>query len=93
MAQFSRGETIICSCEVKNSNGIYTDPQTSMKITITDFQNSDEVDDANMIWTSVGKYHYDWNTSVNNLKGIYTVLFKATDGTRITIKKETIDLR
>ena len=91
--KFNRGETVICSCTVKNSSGTLVDPSTSMKITITDNRNGVEVNDDNMIDDAgLGAYHYDWLTTSTHAKGIYFVFYKATDGTRVSIVKDSLEL-
>ena len=90
MATFQYGETVICSIEVKDENGAYKDPITSMTITISDPHNGVEVSDADMVKDEIGKYHYDYQ--VSGMIGRYTVLYTAKDGTRISIQKDTFNL-
>ena len=89
---FQIGETVICSITVRDADGNLVDPSTSMKITITDSQKSVKVNDQAMINDSKGEYHYDFDTSSLSLAGIYTVTYKATDGSRISIEESTIEL-
>ena len=91
MATFDIGETVICSCEVKDGTGAYKDPSTSMTITIIGRGDFKHVADVAMTKNSVGHYHYDFN-SVGVSADSFTVVYKATDGTRITIEKERFDL-
>ena len=91
MANFDIGETVICSCEVKDSAGAYKDPATSMKITITDKNYVVKVNNVDMTKDAVGKYHYDCQTA-GYIDGKYVVEYKATDGSRISIQKETFIL-
>jgi len=91
MSSFDIGETVICSLEVKDDNGDYKDPSTSMKITITDKFNVVKVDSVDMTKDSTGKYHYDCQTT-DYVDGKYDVKYVATDGTRITIQKEIFNL-
>ncbi len=88
---FYIGETVICSVEVKNKTNVLSDPATAMKITITDKSMVVKVDAVAMTQDSTGKYHYDCQT-VGYDAGDYAVEFKAIDGTRITIEKETFNL-
>ena len=88
---FDVGETIICSCEVKGATGAYKDPQTSMKITITDKNWVVKVNNADMTKDATGKYHYDFQTA-GCIDGKYIVEYTATDGVRITIQKESFIL-
>ena len=87
---FDIGETITFSCEVK-ANGVYQDPSISMKITLTDKHKAVKADAADMTKGATGKYYYDCQT-VGYLDGKYEVKYTATDGTRITIEKETFTL-
>ena len=92
MASFDCGETVICSVEVKDDAGAYKDPATSMKITIIDRSWAIKVDAAGMTKDATGKYHYDFQTA-GCINGKYEVVYKATDGTRITIQKEFFTLQ
>ena len=87
------GETIICSVEVKNDAGTLVDPATSMNIVIDQItpQYANKVTSTGMTQDSTGKYHYDCQTA-SYLPGGYTITYTATDGTRITIKKDTFAL-
>jgi len=93
MLTFDIGETVICSCEIKDDSGNYKDPTTSMKITIkrVDPTRASVVTDTAMTPDSTGKYHYDCQT-VDYPEGKYEITYTATDGTRITIEKETFKL-
>jgi len=88
---FDIGETVICSIEIKDDNGEYKDPATSMKITITDKHKNIKVDNVAMTPDDVGKYHYDCQTA-GYLDGKYEVKYIATDGSRITIETESFTL-
>lgn len=88
---FDIGETVICSVEVKNDAGTLVDPATSMKITITDKNKAVVVNAVTMTKDSTGKYHYDCQTT-GYIDGKYEVSYKATDGTRITIERQTFEL-
>ena len=89
---FQIGETVICSATVRNVAGALVDPSTSMKITITDSRNSIKVSNQNMSKDGTGEYHYDFDTSSLSLTGIYTVSYKATDGSRISIEEDPVEL-
>ena len=88
---FDVGETVICSVEVKDDNGVLKDPATSMTITITDKNGAVKVNAVNMGKDSTGKYHYDCQTA-GYIDGEYEVKYIATDGTRITIETESFTL-
>lgn len=89
---FQIGETVICSVTVRDTDGVLADPSTSMKITITDSQKSIKVNNQDMPNDSKGEYHYDFDTSSLSLTGIYTVIYKATDGSRVSIKEDSVEL-
>ena len=90
---YDAGETIICSVEVKNDAGAYKDPATSMKVGITRSTPSFKsiIDWTAMSKDAVGKYHYDFQSAGCSV-GTYVVSYKATDGTRITIETEDLEL-
>jgi len=89
---FNKGETIICSCEVKDSSGKFTAPE-SMKISIIHSKNGLEVNDKDMFPDETGKYHYDYSIPVIEGKYEITVRYKATDGGRITITEDVFQVR
>ena len=93
MASFNILETIICSCEVKNDAGTLIDPATSMTIAINQTSPIGKViiTATAMTKDSVGKYHYDFQTTTVS-GGSYEAIYTATDGTRITIEKDTFNL-
>jgi uncharacterized protein YfaS (alpha-2-macroglobulin family) len=89
---YQLGETVICSVEVRNAAGTLVDPATSMKITITDNKNGTEVDDQAMTKDETGKYHYDWQTNTITAGGVYYILYTATNGTRISIMRDSVEV-
>jgi len=93
MADFNIGETVICSVEVKDDDGAYKDPSTSMKIMVSQTKpdTTIKVASTDMTKDSTGKYHYDVQTTKWG-KGNYQVIYTATDSTRITIEKNTFEL-
>lgn len=92
MASFNIGETVVCSVEVRNTAGTLVDPATSMTITIANPLKAIVVSNQTMTKDATGKYHYDFTSEATYLDGKYTVSYKATDSTRITIAKSTFDL-
>ena len=89
-----RGETIICSVDVRDVNNALYSPSAGMKITITNPSGTDVVDDQAMTNTggATGKYHYDWQAPADAVTGTYEVEYVATDGTRITKQIAHFDL-
>jgi len=91
---YDLGEVVICSITVKNSSGTLTDPATSMNIVIDRKSPNYEaniVSSTAMTKDSTGTYHYDFATASKEV-GTHEVIFTATDGTRITIEKDTFVL-
>lgn len=98
MIQFDIGETVICVLEVKNEAGRCQNLATPPTITILDATSNVQVDNAAMQLDNIdvqlatpGKYHYDYQTEGQS-GGIYEVKYVVTDGSRITIKKESFIL-
>ncbi len=89
---FIRGETVICSCTVKNSAGVLVDPSLSMNITIKDKTGGAVVDNDEMLKDSTGNYHYDWQTTALSLPGVYSIFYIATDGSRVSESKSSEEL-
>ena len=94
MADFQAGETVICSVTITNSvTGALTNPGTSMTITITDPARVTKVVDTQaMVNDSVGKYHYDYTSSVNAPAGVYVVNYVATDGGRVSKQRDQFSI-
>lgn len=92
MARFDIGETVICSIDVRDGDGVLKDPATSMNIEINvpKFK-TNVIASTAMAHDSTGKYHYDYDSS-NALAGDYEAKYTATDGARITIDKDRFSL-
>lgn len=94
METFDIGETVICSCEVRDESDDLIDPATAMEVEIKRLPPKELVVVA---VTSIlpkddtGKYHYDYQ-SVGATPGTYQVEYIATDGLRITRLKDTFGL-
>ena len=93
MATLDLGETIICSVEIRSDAGTLVDPATSVKIMIDRIKPNfaNVVVATDMTKDSTGKYHYDYQTATA-IAGEYEVTYTATDGTRITIEKDSFTL-
>lgn len=89
---FDIGETVICSCEVRDDAGILKDPDTSINIAINRSKPLLEIiSSIAMTKDSTGKYHYEF-ASAGNSVGEYEAIYTATDAGRITIQKESFNL-
>jgi len=84
---YHKGETVICSITVKDSNGIPKDPDTSVLVTIKDPLENKVVENQEMNNSSLGNYYYDFQTS-NCVGGRYFITYKIKDGTRTSIEKD-----
>ena len=93
MAIFEIGETVVCSVTVKNSSDTLVDPSTSMNIEIARIKPGYEavVTSTAMSNDGVGLYHYDFQSADKSL-GYYEVVYTATDGARISIQTDALQL-
>lgn len=92
MEEFARGETVICSCTVKDSDGKLKNPD-SITITIDHALNGLEVDNKGMSRSSVGEYHYDYTTPMDVGKYKVKVWIKVIDMGRTTITEGEFRMR
>jgi hypothetical protein len=89
---FQRAETVICAIRVATGADVLTQPATSMTITITNPVGTAVNTATAMTYDAVPvvvdgvtcNYHYDYQPASDAVLGKYTVLYTATDGTRIT---------
>jgi len=88
---FDIGETVICSIEVRNAAGTLVDPITSMTISIKDPDGTVDLAPVGMYNDDTGKDHYDYQTT-GKAAGKYTVIYIATNGTRITTGTDSFRL-
>ena len=91
MATFYIGETIICNLTIKDSNRNLVDPDTVPAITINSSSGTAVVDKESMKKDSTGLYHYDFQTE-DASAGVYGIVYKVTDSTRVTILKDSLEL-
>ena len=95
MDSFQRGTTVICSIEVYDKDGELVSPITSMTITITLVEIGHKVVDGESMGTpdSLGKYHYDYQTTTNLSVGKYRVDYFATNNSRISTAEDWFELK
>ena len=92
--KFQKCETVICSIEVRNAAGTLIDP-SSMQISILDASGGVALAYTNMSKDPspvTGKYYTDYLIPADIRGGTYTVLYKATDASRISIHKDTFEV-
>lgn len=92
MSTFEVTETVVLGCTVKDSTGTLADPATSMAVTVRDPAGTVVVSAQAMTQDSTGTYHYDYTSAATALRGEYVILYTATDGTRISTKRDTFVL-
>ena len=93
MSNFIAGETVICSIQVNDEEGVPKDPATSMKITIINPTGDTMVDDKDMNRDELGEYHYDYNSSPMDKQGAYVVKYTTIDGTRVTMAEASFTIQ
>ena len=87
MNTYERGETVIVTSSITNSDGDAADPATSIKVTVTDRAGTAQVDGVAMTKDETGEYHYDVATASGWEKGLYTVNVVAVGASRTTIER------
>lgn len=92
MRHFQRGETIILRGTVRTEAGDLTDPATSIKITVTDPDGTEVVDDQDMDPVSTGIFTYDYTPGASAVLGWYQVRITTVDSSRTTIEDGGFDL-
>ena len=90
---FQRNETVICSISVTDSDDAAVNPDTSMKISITDFSGDVVADAVDMTNDATGSYHYDYNPESDAELGAYKIRYTAVHSSRITIVDDYFTLR
>lgn len=82
---YYRGETYICSAEVKDENGGYVDPST---ITCTIYKpNGTQASTGAMTKDATGKYHYDFNLASDTDAGTWKSRVITTVAARTAISE------
>jgi len=89
---YDAGEVVPCSVEIRDSGGDLYDPDTSVKLTITNPSGTDIVDAADMVNDGVGLYHYNWISTTSSATGLYRVVYTSINSTLPTIQNDTFEL-
>lgn len=79
MDKFHQGETAPCKIETYY-NGVLTDPDTSVKVTIKDPRNGAELSDQVMSKSATGEYRYDYDLAATAEVGRWRRLYEITHG-------------
>ena len=88
---FQIGETVVCSITIRDAGGNLVEPSTSITISIRKKRGARVVTDQAMTPNGTGIYHYDFDSS-GNTAGTYVVDYKAVNGTRVTMHRDTFEL-
>ena len=88
MQVFQQGETVSHSVTVKNASGQKFDPDTSIRISVTDSAGTAVITDVDMIKDAVGEYHYDYDLPANAVLGVWRVTETVVHSGRTTIVRE-----
>ena len=78
MNNFYAGETLLLTAWVRDSNNIFSDPDSPPTVTVTDPDGSAVVEDAAMTKTATGKYTYELATTSAFDLGVYGMKVTAT---------------
>lgn len=84
--KYNRGTTIHLTAEIKDVDGNYVDPDTSVKVSLIDPTGATELAETSMTKDSVGHYSYDWQSASNDPLGLYSQVTVSVDGGK-TVKK------
>lgn len=89
MSEYDKGETVILDVEIRNylTNALF-DP-SSISVSIITQKGTVKVNEEAMTKTSTGVYTYSWTSDE---QGMYKVIYKALDGTKVTYKKDTFKI-
>lgn len=90
MTEYDKGETVVFDVQVRNQSTTELVDPTSINITISNKDQVVKVDNQPMVKTSLGLYTYDWTSDES---GMYKVVYKAMDGTKVTFEKDQFKIR
>lgn len=85
MRAFQRGETIEVYAEVKDQDGVYTDPTSGIYVTITNPSGTVKVDNVAMTKITTGKYQYYYRSAADDVLGWWQARGKSLDGSGATL--------
>ena len=94
MKTFQVGETVVIYVEVKKSAALYTpvpDSGNAVECDIIDPDGTVDTDDQALTEEATGKFSYSF-ASAGKAAGVWRVRFKATDGSKVSIKDSSFKL-
>jgi hypothetical protein len=91
MSDFYKGENVSFSVEIRRQSDESLFDPSSITITIDNMKTTGDikVNDQSMTKDSIGVYSYDWTSDET---GIYKVIYKAMDGSKVTYKKDSFKI-
>ena len=89
VTDFIAKDTVWVRAYVKDSDGDLADPTTSIKITITDPDDTDQVSSQDMTKDSTGVYDYYYNTTTSSTTGEWGIEVITIDGEGAGAKTST----
>lgn len=93
MKTYQRPETVICEAVITNpTTGAKTDPDTSIKVEITNPAGTVVQTAIAMTKDAVGEYHYDYAPGVSAVLGVYVFRVTAVHGGRTSIHDDVFEL-
>lgn len=90
MTEYDKGETVVFDVEVRNQTTTDLIDPSSINITIVSNRQVTKVSEQAMSKTSLGQYTYSWTSDES---GMYKVIYKAMDGTKVTFEKDQFKIR
>lgn len=90
MTEYDLGETAVISCEIKDENDAYINPDNAL-ITIL-LGTTTLVSESTMTRDDTGKYHYDYLTADLGRHFLWIKAETTTAPTRITLKPDTFEV-
>ncbi len=85
---YQRTETAVLEVTIKDADGTLTNPDTSIKITVTDPDGTAVVDAQDGANVSTGIYTYAYNIAADATRGRYSVVWTFVNGGRTSIEKD-----
>lgn len=83
------GTAVIVTDETKDEDDVLITPDGGVTMTITDPTGTEVVTDLVMAESSTGTWEKEWQSNISTSElGMYTVLTKATNGGKVSIKED-----
>ena len=86
ISQYQRGSTVRLKVNIYDASGALYDPDTSVKVSVTDPDGTEKLTATDMTKESTGKYYYDWQTASDYTIGAYKQKVTSVDGSKTSIE-------